>query len=226
MGKRLVFDFETEPFSDEFYKASSPAARLKHAPKLRIGGVYDEANDSYTFYEPADAPALIAHLKGADEIVSFNGRNFDLLVLSRHHGLSATDRKRLNAKHHDLLEIVVGEIGFRVSLNNLAQRNLGERKMVGGKEMANLDITTLAEACCSDISQTHRLYLKWLNGTLDLPRNMQRHDDIFEDLPLIHHHLPPGRYMTLDLEDMTEGQMAEYLAGTWGVTEDGEFVEM
>jgi hypothetical protein len=79
--KRLVFDFETKPFSKRFHDATSRKGRLKHAPKMRIGGVYDVANKTYTFYGPADASALIAHLKSADEIISYNGKNFDLLVL-------------------------------------------------------------------------------------------------------------------------------------------------
>lgn len=225
-GKRLVFDFETAALSDEFRNATSTETRLKHAPILRIGGVYDEVNDTYTFYEPEDASALIDHLKSADRLVSFNGKNFDLLVLSRHYGLSDADRKRLNSKHCDLLEIIENEIGFRVSLNNLARRNLGESKVVGGRAAASLNIATLTQACRSDILQIYRLYLKLLNCSLDLPRNMKQHDDIFEDLPLIHHHLPPGSYMMFAINEMTEGQMAEYLAATWGVPEHREFVEM
>ena len=54
---------------------------------------------------------------------------------------------------------------------------------------------------------------------------MTRDDDI-DDMLLIHHHLPPGRYIMLDTTDMTEGQLSEYMAGTWGVNEDGDYVEM
>jgi hypothetical protein len=227
ISRRLTFDFETEPLSEAFFKARTAATRLKHMPALRIGGVYDESQETYRFYGPSAAKALIEDLNSGDQIVSFNGKAFDLLVLRCHYNLSKENLAILNAKHVDLLEIVERENGWRVGLDKLARLNLGESKMVHGRDMANLDPATLIEACRSDIWQTHRLFLKWLLGDLQYPSGMRQHDNVFEDIPLIGHHLPPGNYMSLDINDMTEGQMAEYLAGTWGFDEDtGEFIEM
>jgi hypothetical protein len=149
------------------------------------------------------------------------------LVLSRHYGLSTVDRKQLNAEHHDLLSIVEEATGFRAKLDRMTRLNLGEGKKVDSRKTASLDIEALKRACQSDISQTYRLYLKWRDGSLQFPTGMTRDDDIYDyDACLIHSHLPPGRYIMLDTNDMTEGQLAEYLAGTWGINEDGEFVEM
>ena len=89
--------------------------------------------------------------------------------------------------------------------------------MVDGREMASLDLEALKPSRQSDISQTYQLYLKWRDGSLKFPEGMTRDDCFDDDICLIHSHLPPGRYIMLDTSDMTDGQMAEYLAGTWGI---------
>jgi hypothetical protein len=227
----VVFDLETEAFTEAFRSASCEEERLNYAPKMRLGCTYESAADAYKFYLPEVAGDLIEHLTSADAIVSYNGKAFDLLVLCRHFGLSRAHCAELNSKHHDLLELVEGKFGHRVRLDDLARENLGERKRVRGRSMADLDIEELKLACQSDVSQTHRLHTKWVDGSLRFPTVLSERQtlDDFDDFDLIHSHLPDDRkYIRLsgeDLEDMTEGQQADYLAGLWGIDEDGNFVQ-
>ncbi len=224
--EQLVFDFETERFGDEFHHAIG-ADRVKFAPRLRIACVYDTATKEYSYFEPKDARVLIARLESADQIISFNGKSFDLLVLQRHHRLSKTAVDSLNRNHIDLCEEVENEIGYRLSLDKLSRINLGERKHTNGREMSALDLADLRVACRSDVSQTHRLFQKLVDGSLVIPENtFRRRAQARSDMPLIHSHLPdpfPYQYIDLDCDDMTEGESAEYLAGTWGILNDGKF---
>lgn len=225
--KRLVFDFETELFNDRFKYASCLDEKRKHAPKLRLACIFDTSTGKYTYYRPQSVPRMIARLLKAEEIVSFNGKNFDLLVLRRHHRLSKRDADRLNRKHIDLCEEVEQEAGHRLSLDKLSKINLGERKHTDGRRMSSLDLAGLRVACMSDVSQTYRLFLKFVEGSLMIPENTPRSGlPARSDSPLIHSHLPdpfPYQYIDLDCDDMTEGEMAEYLAGTWGILDDGRF---
>lgn len=111
---RVVFDLETEPFTEAFKAAQTLEERVAHAPRLRLGCAYVEDRDEYRYYDPEQTPEPINVLRDAGEVVTFNGNRFDLLVLARHHGL----RERLPAHggHVDLCEILSGEVGFNVGL--------------------------------------------------------------------------------------------------------------
>lgn len=79
---RVCFDVETEPFCKKFRSAQSIESRLEHAPKMRIACVFD--GKEWTDYQPSEAPVLIKLLEAADEVITFNGKGFDELVLRRH----------------------------------------------------------------------------------------------------------------------------------------------
>lgn len=223
-GKGLVFDFETEQFTDSFRYAIGIDQKIEFAPKLRVACVYNISSGKYTYYRSGTINKLIARLLNADFIVSFNGKCFDLLVLQRHHRLGKRRADQLNRKHIDLCEEVETMSSRRWSLNKLSRLNLGEAKHTNGREMASLNLAALKIACRSDVSQTHRIFLKWMDGSLIVPENtFCRKSQVRGDRPLVHSHLPdpfPYQYVDQDCEDMTEGQMAEYLAGTWGILDD------
>lgn len=225
---RVCIDIETEPFSTAFWKATTSAARQPHAPKLRVACVYSERDDKYRFYGPGQADDLVEILIAADEIVSFFGKGFDVLVLRRHHGLRGKLPRR--GKHVDLCEILSASAGHRVSLHRAAALNLGEKKHTAGRKMSELDGAALQEACKSDVSQTYRLWLLHAAGTLKTPAGMFSR---FRGSGDGDWHGGPGQFMpdlcphcgavgTLELtdedgdDDTTDGQLAEYIAGTQG----------
>jgi len=119
--------------------------------------VYDSRTDSYKDYLQDDVLQLVTDLQTMDLIVGFNIKRFDYLVLS---GLSSFDFNALPTL--DILEQVYNQLGYRLSLNHLAQATLGETKSANGllaltwwKEGRLDDIITY---CTQDVAVTHGLY--------------------------------------------------------------------
>lgn len=225
--KTVCFDLETELFGDAFRRATDNATRLRLAPRMRVGCVYDGIG--WHDFLPEQAADLVALLQGADRVVSFNGLAFDELVLRRHHGLKGRFPRK--GKHLDLYAELDRE-GRGASLDRLARANLGEGKLVHGRSMADLDIAALTAACRSDVWQTWRLWELWTKGALKsasgFPRRRPEAPDPFDVGP--GHHAPQtcphcGDVGSLELvemdpddEDMSEGQASDYEAGLWGVS--------
>ena len=228
---RVCFDIETEQFSQEFLEAKSRTDKLKHAPRMRIACVYFEKTGKYRFYLPDKAPELVAALQAASEVVTFNGKGFDVLVLRKHHGLRG--RFPLRGKHVDVHEIMTAHARFRVSLHVASKLNLKEGKHTSGRAMSEVVGKALQAACKSDVSQTWRLWKLHSQGALEFPwarASSAGSDGEWRG--------GPGSFMSevcpdvcpscLDVDslefvdwdndddDMTDGQMAEYLAGTQG----------
>jgi RNase_H superfamily len=220
--KRLCFDIETELFTNDFRHARDFKDRLKHAPKMRIACTFD--GERWMYFLPSEADALIALLVAADELITFNGKMFDELVLRRHHGLVGSLPGR--GKHIDLFEAISDKENRRVGLHRLAQLNLGESKHTEGRSIAKLDLDGLKAACRSDVSQTYRLWELWRDGSLRIPEQRTRAepDDPFDAGP--GHHMPqicPGChsvatliFIPYDFDEMSEGQQADYMAGVSG----------
>jgi len=93
---------------------------------LSVAVTWDAANEYREWYEP-DAGRLIGELRAFDRIVTFNGLRFDFEVLSAY-----GDVRELRGKSLDLLQDLKRRLGFRVSLQNLAQATLGKGKTASG----------------------------------------------------------------------------------------------
>ena len=224
--RRVCFDIETEPFSDAFLRATSPQARLREAPRMRIACAYVEHEKRYRFFVSKQSDQLLELLQGADEVVSFNGKAFDLLVLRKHYGLKG--KVPMKGRHVDIHMILTARAGFRVSLHVAAQMNLGEGKHTKGREMTNLDPAALRIACKSDVRQTYRLWKPHEDGTLQAPYKKRRTErdggewlggpgSFMPDLCPNCHDVGSLRFLDWDDDDdLTDGQQAEYLAGTQG----------
>jgi hypothetical protein len=222
--KRVCFDIETELFSEHFRFAPDTKTRIKHAPKMRVACAFDGVR--WMYYLPSEASALIKFLLKADEIITFNGKAFDELVLRKHHGLKGSLPSK--GKHIDLCASIYEKENQLVSLHNLAELNLKEAKHTKGRKMANLDLEALKVACRSDVWQTFRLWKLWRKGQLQIPELRRGIRKESEDLFVIGpgHHMPqlcPGCHavntlhlIEYDTDDMSEGQEAEYEAGISG----------
>jgi hypothetical protein len=157
--------------------------------------------------------------------VSFNGEHFDVLVLRRHHGL--TGRVPLNGRHIDLYEILTAKAGFRVSLNAAVKLNLAERKHTDGRNMGILKLEELKIACRSDVSQTYRLFQRHISGILQVPTSRwttqsngseRSYSDAPRECPSCHA-LNCLQEVEWDTDEMTDGQLSDYLAGMYGSAE-------
>ncbi|KAA0252811.1 MAG: hypothetical protein EDX89_16690 [Acidobacteria bacterium] len=215
-NRRIAFDIETEPFSVAFKEATTLAERVRLAPRPRLACLYDGTTGRYRHFLPDNMPALVACLKRADEVISFNGKRFDLPVLRRHHGL--TGPVPAHGQHTDLCEVLEDLAGFRVSLNQAATMNLGEGKHTLGRDMAALDMAGLKVACQSDVRQTYELWKRHRDGTLQYPRAFNRReadlgiDEPSQEHPVLEYARVAGLRDPDDPGEMTDGEEAEYLA--------------
>jgi hypothetical protein len=229
--RRVYFDIETVPFSDEFRRAQTRGERLRLAPAPRLAVAYVEHERKYSHFTPETMADLLQLLWKAHEIVSFNGSRFDVLVLRRHCGL----KRRLSdkGKHIDLCTILARRAGYHVSLDGAAQHNLGEPKHTNGRSMGALDLKGLRVACRSDVRQTRLLYRKHLAGKLEVPPrgfgvNGWRFDDDNYDFagPAPGDETPETCpkcngirtlvFVPMDTSKMTDGQISMYELGMRG----------
>ncbi len=120
--------------------------------------LYDSCDDRYHVFLQKDTDELIKKLLRLDLIVGFNIKRFDYKVLS---GLSPFDFSKLPTL--DILEKVHGRLGYRLSLDHLAQNTLGAQKSANGlialKWWKQGKIKEIIEYCKKDVEVTKDLYL-------------------------------------------------------------------
>lgn len=63
--KGFVFDLATELFSDEFRNAHGRWTRLKLAPKMRLGCLYEESKKKHSYFTERTVASLIDILSRA-----------------------------------------------------------------------------------------------------------------------------------------------------------------
>jgi DEAD/DEAH box helicase domain-containing protein len=120
----IYLDIETQKLADEVPGGWENI----RAFGLAVAVTWDAENGFREWYE-GDAGRLIQALAGFDRVVTFNGERFDLTVLSDY-----GDVRALRAKNFDVLQDLKRRLGFRVSLEHLAQATLGTRKTGSGIE--------------------------------------------------------------------------------------------
>jgi DEAD/DEAH box helicase domain-containing protein len=120
----IYLDVETQHLADEVQGGWDNI----RAFGLSVAVTWDASSGLRDWYE-ADAGRLIGELLAFDRVVSFNGLRFDLEVLSAYGDVGELRKKSL-----DLLLDLKRRLGFRVSLQNLAQATLGKAKTASGLE--------------------------------------------------------------------------------------------
>ena len=148
----LVFDLETQRSADEV-GGWGQVARMGVA----LAVVYDVGRSAYRTYYEADVDRLLLDLALADRVVGFNIDRFDLQVLRGY-----TDRDLRRIRTLDLLGEIRRTVGFRVSLNHLAEVNLGESKAGDGLQSLRWwkegRIDLIEHYCRKDVDVTKRLW--------------------------------------------------------------------
>jgi DEAD/DEAH box helicase domain-containing protein len=148
----LVFDLETQ-------RSAADVGGWDHADRmgLALAVVHDVARGTYRTYYEADVDRLLLDLALADRVVGFNIDRFDLAVLSGY-----TDRDLSRIRTLDLLGEIHRCVGFRVSLNHLAEQNLGESKAGDGLQSLRWwkegRIDLIEQYCRKDVEVTRRLW--------------------------------------------------------------------
>lgn len=124
MTTTYVFDLETKHLAQE-------VGGWDYIDRLGLAAavLLDVDSDTYLHYTEQQAAELINSIEHADRVIGFNLIRFDYTVL-KPYGLSISPE--LVGKTTDLLLDIYQELGFRVSLDNLAATSFQARKSAGG----------------------------------------------------------------------------------------------
>ncbi len=152
-GHFAVFDVETK-------KSAAEVGGWHRAERMGVSVVvlYDSQIDGYlTFYED-EIDKLVCHLQKVQLVVGFNNKRFDNRVLS------AYTRFDLNSlPTFDILEEVKGRLGYRLSLDRLAEHTLGVTKTADGLQALKWykegRMDEIVQYCQKDVEITRDLFL-------------------------------------------------------------------
>jgi DEAD/DEAH box helicase domain-containing protein len=146
------FDLETQRLAEEV-----GGWHNKHLMRVSVAVVFDTGTERFHVYREHEVPALIEHLQNLDLVVGFNVLSFDYAVLRAY---SPLDFSRLPTL--DLLKEIHGQLGFRLSLDHLAEKTLGRRKQSDGiqavKWFREGQWDSLIDYCRKDVILTKDLF--------------------------------------------------------------------
>jgi DEAD/DEAH box helicase domain-containing protein len=117
-----VFDLETIRSAEEV-----GGWKNAHQMGMSVAVVYDSELDDFVSYLEHETDKLVDHLASFELIVGFNNKRFDNRVLSAYTGRNLALLPTL-----DLLEEIHNYLGYRLSLNRLAEQTLGTSKSANG----------------------------------------------------------------------------------------------
>ncbi|MDW7773954.1 MAG: DEAD/DEAH box helicase [Desulfobulbaceae bacterium] len=160
-----VFDIETR-LSAEEVGGWHRADRMG----VSIAVLYDACTDAFLSFREDEIDRLIDHLFSLDLVIGFNNKRFDNRVLAAY-----TTQRLADLPALDILEEIYTQLGYRLSLERLAEHTLGIRKNGSGllalqwfKE-GRLDL--IDKYCCRDVKITKDLFLYGLQQSHLLFRN-------------------------------------------------------
>jgi len=156
----IVFDIETQNFFTD------PAVGRDNYDALRISVVcaYSYGQDKYFAFEEHEMEPLAALFRGAKRIVGFCMNRYDVPVLNNYFKkLKEGNPDIWNKERVDLLERIESALGGqRISLNRLAEANLGVKKDMHGSMAIALyregKMDELKEYCLNDVKLTKELF--------------------------------------------------------------------
>ncbi|SHK17354.1 DEAD/DEAH box helicase domain-containing protein [Desulfatibacillum alkenivorans DSM 16219] len=120
--------------------------------------LYDSRDDKFHEYFQDDTDALAQHLTQLDLVVGFNIIRFDYQVLSAHTAFDFSAIPTL-----DMLQKIYGVLGYRISLDKLAQHTLGTQKTADGLQALKWwkqgKMDKILKYCRADVAITRDLFL-------------------------------------------------------------------
>ncbi len=152
-GRRIIFfDLETQ-------KTFQEVGGRHNINRLGLAAAvtYDSSTGEYRSYTENEVEELVEELAGADLVVGFNVKSFDYEVLRAY-----TDYPLHTIPTADMLQDVYEELGFRLSLDSLAQATLGIGKSANGLQAVRWfrqgELDKVIEYCGRDVEVTRKLY--------------------------------------------------------------------
>jgi DEAD/DEAH box helicase domain-containing protein len=150
--RTVFFDLETQRTFDEV-----GGRQNLHLLGLAAAVTYDSSTGEYYSYVEDQADALVEDLASADLVVGFNVLSFDYEVLRPY-----TEYPLHTLPTVDMLQDVYRELGFRLSLQALAEATLNAGKSADGLQSVRWyrqgEIDKVIAYCQTDVEITRRLY--------------------------------------------------------------------
>jgi len=160
-----VFDVETQKSADEvggWHRAD--------LMRISVAVLFEGATQTFTVFTEDQIEQLIERLHRLHLVVGFNNKRFDNKVLSAY-----TRRDLGLLPSFDLLEAITGQLGYRLSLDRVAESTLGIRKEGDGlaalRWFKQKEMDKLAAYCRKDVEITRDLFLFGLRQRHLLFRN-------------------------------------------------------
>ncbi len=166
----VVFDIETQNFFTDPGVGRDNFAALK----ISVVGAYSYAQDKYFTFEENQMGGLMELFRGANRIVGFSSNRYDIPVLNLYFERFRPETPASPASGRfekvdlwkkdrvDLLDEIEMATGNRVSLDRLAEANLGVKKTHHGWEAIALykegKMDELKDYCLNDVRLTKGLY--------------------------------------------------------------------
>ncbi len=155
----VVIDVETQNGPDDVPGGWSNVAAFKCS--CAVTATEGVGDPTFQTWWEDQVSSLIDHLSQHDRIVGFNIKRFDYAVLSAYGNVS-----HLFGKTIDILGMMYDRLGFRVSLQSLAEINFGQSKLGTGVQAIEWwrtgDLDRLEKYCQEDVKITRLLYQKIL----------------------------------------------------------------
>jgi DEAD/DEAH box helicase domain-containing protein len=126
--------------------------------RLSCGVTFSTARNDFAVYWEKDAFALIEELKAADRVIGFNLIGFDYQVLRPY----APTFNFASLRTLDLLQDIHRTLGFRLSLDAIAEASLGATKSADGLKAVDWfragELEKVAEYCKVDVDITRQVH--------------------------------------------------------------------
>ncbi|MDX1775933.1 MAG: DEAD/DEAH box helicase [Desulfobulbales bacterium] len=160
-----VFDVETK-------RSAAEVGGWHRADRMGISVavLYDSLSAEFKTYLEKDIPDLIRDLQTYDLVVGFNNKRFDNKVLSSYSVFNLASLPTL-----DIMEVISNRLGYRLSLDRLAEHTLGARKSADGLQALQWykegKIDEIISYCRQDVKITRDIFLFGLKNRYLLFKN-------------------------------------------------------
>jgi DEAD/DEAH box helicase domain-containing protein len=137
---------------------------------ISVAVLYDSVSDSFNTYLEKDISELISDLQTFDLVVGFNNKRFDNKVLSAYSVFNLASLPTL-----DIMEIITNRLGYRLSLDRLAEHTLGVKKSANGLQALQWykegKMDEIISYCRHDVKITRDIFLFGLENRYLLFKN-------------------------------------------------------
>ena len=160
-----VFDVETQ-------RSAAEVGGWHRADRMGISVavLYDSVRDTFKTYREKDIPELIRDLQTFDLVVGFNNKRFDNRVLSAYSVFNLAALPTL-----DIMEKISNRLGYRLSLDSLAEHTLGVKKSANGLQALKWykegRMEEIINYCRQDVRITRDIFLFGLKNRYLLFKN-------------------------------------------------------